>query len=80
MNERSQYSLSLIVHTIAVHSRVLFCSYIIEFFSQMEYKMFETSSKMSSFPPVNEEQSSSNGQNPTIIFQNQAGLLYLNLS
>ncbi|CAG9804388.1 unnamed protein product [Chironomus riparius] len=37
----------------------------------MEYKMFETSSKMSSFPAVNEEQPQ-NVQNPTIIIQNPA--------
>ena len=38
--------------------------------------MFETSSKMTSFPPVNEEQPQ-NGQNPTIIIQNPSGLKFL---
>lgn len=42
--------------------------------------MFETSSKMPSFPSVNEEQPTLNGQNPTVIIQNQAGLIYLNLA
>jgi len=39
----------------------------------MEYKMFEASSQMSSFPPVNEELNQ-NAQTPTIIIQNPAGL------